>query len=274
MSDLDGSVAIGFIGHQIEVCTGERSAIRQVRRSFGALLATGSPSSSEVIRLDRSGDRYLLSRDGVTIMEVASPTHAQRALRHEIILGFVRAHPHLFWLHAGAAIADNRAVLFVARYGRGKSTLVTELCRRGWSYASDDVVPVDLSSGRILPFPLTPMVRERVEEQLPPERIAELRKIKVSLPVDRQQREPVPIGGIVLPEFRAGSPAAARPFSAAEVALSIVREGINREDHGMAAVALAARLVGDVPVLPLTFSDATAAADVVEREIRGRWSIR
>lgn len=264
------SVSVCYLGHQVVVRAEKERVVQRVAHSFAAMLAAGPALSCEVLEIRPDGENHVLLCDGAPVFVDADPGEVQRTLRHEIIRAFVRAHPHLLWLHAGAAVRDGRAVLFVGPYGRGKSTLVTRLCARGWSYVSDDVVPVDLCAGRVLPFPLTPIVREAVAEELPPERVSELRKVKVALPRERYHRDPVPIGGVVLPAYRAGVGARAQPYSPAAVALDIVREGINREQHGQASVALCARLVGEVPVLPLLFSDAEAAADLVEQRLAER----
>ena len=261
---MSSGVGVEFLGHQVEVHAGDEGVVRQVAASFREMPATGPPGSREVLEVSQGGDAYEVLRDGVSVLRTRERSEVQRALRHEIIQSFIRVHPHLLWLHAGAAVLHRRAVLFVGPYGRGKSTLVTELCRRGWQYASDDVVPVDLSSHRILPFPLTPLVRQDVGRQLPRERVTELRKVKVPLPASALCRDPAPIGGIVLPAYSSGVVARLEPYSPSAVALDIVREGINRGDHGQALVMLCARLVSEVPILPLTYSDAGAAADLVE----------
>jgi hypothetical protein len=234
------------------------------------MLATGAPASSEVLAVARRGSRYFLTRGDGSSLDDLSLSQLQRLLRHEVILAFVRAHPQLLWLHAGAVVSDDRAVLFVGQYGRGKSTLVTELCGRGWRYASDDIVPIDLATAHILPFPLTPFVRQGIDDYIPPESVGQLSKAQVSRPLSARQRDSAPIGGIVLPEYRVGVGAQAVPYSPSAVALAIASEGINRALHGEALVSLAARLVDRVPVISLHFSDSSAAADLIEGEMENR----
>jgi len=262
------SVAVGFERHLVVVEAEDERVIDRVRRSFRQLLVTGPSDSVEVIRLQPSVGGYELTLDGEQVFEHADIGEVVRLLRHEIIGSFVRRRPDLLWLHAGATVRDGKAVLFVGPYGRGKSTLVTQLCLRGWRYASDDIVPVNLATQHILAFPLTPIVREDIGEEPPHERLTELRKIRISLPDSAFHRDPVPIGAVVLPCYRIGVGARLEPYSPAAVALDIVREGINAEENAAATVALCARLVDQVPVMPITFSDPEAAADLVEARLQ------
>jgi hypothetical protein len=267
-----GSVSLTYLGHEVQVRADTESTISRIRPSFERFIGNGSEGSREALTVVRQGAQHVLSVEGSPVVSSTSLREVQRTLRHEVIRSFVRAHPQLLWLHAGAVASEGRAVLFLGRYGRGKSTFTTELCARGWSYLSDDVVPVDVARGNVLPFPLTPVVRQQVDGELPPDGIKTLKRVKIPLPESALHREPVPIGGIVLPEFRHGVGAVIQPFSPAMVALDLVREGLNRDIHGAAAVTLAASIVDRAPVVSLHFSDVRLAADTLEQELRRRWS--
>jgi hypothetical protein len=232
------------------------------------MVASAPSASSDLIEVRADGVGHALHRNGAEVFSDPSLGEVQRVLRHEIIRSFIRKRRDLLWLHAGAAIQDGKAVLFVAPYGRGKSTLVTELCARGWSYASDDIVPVDLATGRILPFPLTPFVRQGIGMHLPADRLGELRKVPISLAHEAFHCDAVEIGAIVLPTFHAGSRAAVADYRPAEVVLDIMREVISDGHHGEAAVALCTRLVSEVPILPLGFSEPGPAADLIIATLR------
>ncbi len=56
------------------------------------------------------------------------------------------------FLHAGGVGIEGRAILFPGRSHAGKSTLVTAFLKRGASYLSDDMVPID-GELRAHPFP-------------------------------------------------------------------------------------------------------------------------
>lgn len=57
------------------------------------------------------------------------------------------------FIHAGSVARDGRAFLIPAAPGRGKSTLVAALLRRGFEYLSDEVGAIDPVSSCLYPFP-------------------------------------------------------------------------------------------------------------------------
>jgi hypothetical protein len=59
----------------------------------------------------------------------------------------------LYFVHAGVVAFRGAAVAFVAPSGTGKSTTVWTLLADGFKYVSDELLPVDLATGQILPYP-------------------------------------------------------------------------------------------------------------------------
>ena len=59
----------------------------------------------------------------------------------------------LYFLHAAALERDGRALLLVAESGGGKSTTAWGLLHHGFRYASDELAPIDLATGRVHGFP-------------------------------------------------------------------------------------------------------------------------
>jgi hypothetical protein len=55
-------------------------------------------------------------------------------------------------VHAAVAARGKRAVLFTGESGAGKSVLSLRLARRGWTYVSDDLAPID-DDGNVLAVP-------------------------------------------------------------------------------------------------------------------------
>lgn len=57
--------------------------------------------------------------------------------------GVIHAFPHRVQVHAGVASRDGVGIMFPAPPQSGKSTLVTLLVKRGWSYLSDEFALLD-----------------------------------------------------------------------------------------------------------------------------------
>ncbi|CAN2039612.1 HprK-related kinase B [Candidatus Magnetomoraceae bacterium gMMP-15] len=56
-------------------------------------------------------------------------------------------------LHAGVVAKDGKALILAGQPGVGKTTLVMELLKKGFSFLSDDFCPVHRKTGLIHPFP-------------------------------------------------------------------------------------------------------------------------
>lgn len=65
---------------------------------------------------------------------------------------YPRANGYLF-VHAAGVATSEGALLLAGSSGAGKTTLTIELLKGGWSYLSDDVVPVARPDGLAHPFP-------------------------------------------------------------------------------------------------------------------------
>jgi hypothetical protein len=68
-------------------------------------------------------------------------------------------------LHAAAVARDGRLLLLAGESGAGKTTLTLALLRDGWTYLSDDVAPIDVSTGEVVPFPKPLGVKEAPAEE-------------------------------------------------------------------------------------------------------------
>ncbi len=79
-----------------------------------------------------------------------------------LIIGEVFARVRSFVLiHAAVAVKDNRAVIISGDGGIGKTTLLLHLLERpGFTFFSDDVCPIERSTGRVFAFPRTAWIRE------------------------------------------------------------------------------------------------------------------
>lgn len=231
-----------FDGAQVEVHTQDRGIADEVRRRFGAMLGVGDARTVGVLAVRRTDGGFHVDGARVLPAEAATRLEALRTLKHEIVSRFVEARPDLLWLHAGAAALDGRAVLLAGAWGSGKSTLVNDLCARGWRYLSDDVVPFDPRTACAHPFPLTLAYRQGNGAALERAEVPGLGKIHVPLGEDRICSAPTPVDALVFPTYVPGAGGAPQPVSAAVAATTIVQHAQNASAHtpGDAVEALCA----------------------------------
>jgi hypothetical protein len=74
-------------------------------------------------------------------------------LDKDLTIDLQRQRRDLYFVHAGVVASHGSAVAFVAPSGTGKSTTVWSLLRHGLKYVSDEMMPVNIETRRVLPYP-------------------------------------------------------------------------------------------------------------------------
>jgi hypothetical protein len=104
----------------------------------------------KLISRDAGGPR--LEVEGGPGRPVAMPEDLFPALEGLVYERLARPSRGLVILHAAVAVRGRRAALFVGDSGAGKSVLSLNLEARGWTYASDDLAPID-HDGQVVAVP-------------------------------------------------------------------------------------------------------------------------
>ncbi len=255
---------IAFGGHEVEIRADDTSVLGSLAGSYRHMkgAAQAPPASVSEIRRVPDGSYQVIPAHGDPATR-ATLHDAVRWARTQVTEGFLRARRDLMWLHGAAVAREGRAIILPGRRGEGKSTLATALCELGWSFLTDDLIPLDPSALRAHPFPRVPEVREDPGEEQPRDWVA--RAPKSSYDVSRRLATgPLPVAAVVFPRARRGSDAPTLATVGAGEAVLAIAEGCwNFADLGELAPASLSRLVSDVPTRALTFSDAEAAARLV-----------
>ena len=118
-----------------------------------------------------SGDRATLTLGDRTLR--LEPGEAAEGLSYEhtlyALMARVRSH---FLVHAGAVAWHGQGLILAADAANGKTTLVLELLRRGFSFLSDEMAALSRADGRLHAFPralrLRPDTLARVGRPTPP----------------------------------------------------------------------------------------------------------
>ena len=270
LEDSDETVAmnrrtlhVGFGGSKVAVYSDAPEVLAGLKSIFREMLESEPTRTVERLEVQWRDGKYNVSGITEACIEYASLADTVERLRYEVLLRLIQGRSDLIWLHAGAAAYRCSSVMILGSWGRGKSTLVTSLYANGWTYLSDDVVPLDPNSGRAFPFPLTPMVHEDPGQELPLERLSELRKSVVLLLPERVCRDPVPISTMVFPVYRRGCHTELLPCSPATAALEVLQNCLNFPNHREAAVRYVCDLVRKVPAFRLSYSDGRLAAELI-----------
>ena len=102
---------------------------------------------------------HLLSVDGrrLRCFPEARPEGAWQRLLIAQVLPFAALLHGLEVFHASAVVRDGRAIAFLGPSRSGKTSLALELCARGASFLTDDVLALEARDGRLLANPGTPV---------------------------------------------------------------------------------------------------------------------
>jgi hypothetical protein len=260
------TVYIAFERHQVALRSDAREVLAGLERMYSAMVAPAAPCPVGELEVSRNGGSYHVGGATEIDLEDGSLADVLRCLRFSVIQALMRARPDLLWFHAGAAASGGRGVLLPGGRGQGKSTLIVGLCGRGWAYLSDEVVPLDPTSGRVVPFPLTPARREFPGREMPADWLRAPEKVECPLPPETFCRRPVPVGALVFPSYSGvGVPARLSPCPPAQAVVELLQHCWSFPGHREAALRSLCGLVARVPAFRLSFGDGDLAADLLTR---------
>lgn len=261
MTPSRASVRVAFGEHEIELRSNRRDVLESLEQSFKHMKGSARSAAFAIAEVIESGGRFRVLPVSGAPDERASARDAIRWARQQVIEGMMRARPDILWMHGAAVASDGRAILLPGARGRGKSTLATALCARGWRFLTDDLIALEPATLQVRPFPRVPEVREDPGDEMPDEWIREAPK--TAFDVARcLATGPHPVAAIVFPvASRTGEPQSLERRSPSE-ALRMIAEGCwNFADLGLLAPSTLSRLVSGVPAMTLAFTDTSAAAE-------------
>jgi hypothetical protein len=254
---------VTFQGRDVAISSDAPEVLAGLEGIFAAMLAPAATRAVGQLEVSRKGGQYHVRGNAEVDLEDGSLADVLRCLRFSVIQLLIQARPDLLWFHAGAAASGERAMLLPGHRGQGKSTLVTRLCARGFTYLSDDIVPLNPASQRLVPFPLTPARREFPGQEMPADWLRAPNKVSVAPGI--VCRRPVPVGVLVFPRYGAGAPAELSLCAPAQAAVELLQHCWNFASHREAAVSYLCNLVEQLPAFRLSFSDGDLAAELLTR---------
>jgi hypothetical protein len=103
--------------------------------------------------------RHILAPDGRRVVSMPGGRQAEAWQRLLIaqVLPFAALIRGLEVLHASAVVSEHGALVFSGPSRAGKTTLALELCRRGASFLTDDVLALQSADGQLLGHPGAPL---------------------------------------------------------------------------------------------------------------------
>lgn len=220
-----------------------------------------------------------LAVNGSTVLTDVDPGHALAHLAWEVNQAVIASPGDRLLLHAAAAEHDGSAVVLAGPHGSGKSTLVTALVRAGMRYVTDDVVALDLATGRVDPYPKPIGLKPGSWPEFPD--VAQIaddsaaRAVGEWLVAPHQLRDGAVAhsGGVmevlVFPAYRPESPLKIVPLTSAEAVVGLAGAVLNLASLGPGVLGRMAAVCRSTRRYALTFSDLEVARDGIVRLVRG-----
>ena len=254
------------LSYRFAVRADEARLQREVDELFAALRDDGpaehqySLEASPTVSRSQAGVGMAISRDGESVAQCGSAAEALSWLVWDVNRSAAESSSEHLLLHAGAlqvpGAEHGAALLLPGASGAGKSTLSAWLAGAGMPYLTDELVALDLASGRLLPYPKPITIK-------PAPGSTEERHLAVGDGwVGRVGVSCAP-RFIVFPRYTPGAPSALQHLNETEAFLELAANAVNFSDHGEAATAALGELVSSCACARLITSDADEAGRLV-----------
>lgn len=179
--------------------------------------------------------------------------HALDALQRSLRMAIALHAPRHVFLHAGAVVHEDRAIVIPGTSFSGKTTLVAALVRAGAAYLSDEFAPID-EHGLVHPFPTPLGMRNAVSVQID----HDVRSLGGKV-ADR----PFPIGAVVLTRYEPGATWTPQPKSAGEAMLELMKHAVPAQPRPDQTLKTIARALEHAAVIAGDRGEAEALAPLL-----------
>jgi hypothetical protein len=223
-----------------------------VDRLYSLIVGGDDPRRPNVRRFN------LVYADAARLTRSMEMERVLRDFESDMQFYIAEASPRRVFVHAGVISWQGRAALIPGRSFSGKTTLVAELVRAGAKYYSDEYAVLD-SSGRVHPYarPLWIRPAESVEsERCPVESLG-----------GSAGRQPLPVGLVVITEYKSGAKWRPRRVSPGQAALALLNNTVSIQRRPEAAFPVLKRVASRVRVVKSVRGEAGSVVDFILRSL-------
>lgn len=144
---------IEILGSRYELETDDERHEWMFRRLWEPFVTTKTASTPIPIRFEGWGPDATFRLADNNPVNAQTPWRCAIESRNQLIADAFDRAEGLIDIHAAALEREGRGLLLVGPLSAGKTTFALELMERGFKLLSDDMAPIDLRSGQILPLP-------------------------------------------------------------------------------------------------------------------------
>lgn len=269
MSTFPTSLFIRVLGCEIELKCQDPRVLELFRQNYAHMECDNSrvPDLEYSIHIDTAPSKFhIMRKDGGSVVAV-DDAQLLYAVEKDLTVELQKQRSDLYFLHAAALAFSHNAFLLVAPSGGGKSTTTWGLLHHGFSYLSDELSPVDLTTMEVHGYPHAICFKKEppAAYPLPGNTIRTPRTLHVPVRQLPVCHEPLPLRCIfflnVSPEAK--SPAL-RAVSRGETAARLIAQALNPLAHAEAGLVGAATMAESVPAFYLGSADLRLTCDLIK----------
>ena len=189
----------------------------------------------------------MLYADHVRIARTMDTDQVFETFETDLRLTVAEFARHRVFVHAGVVGWKGKAIIVPGRSYSGKSTLIAELVKAGATYYSDEYAVFD-ARGRVHPYHKPLEIRD--------EGATKQSKISVEEIGGRAGIKPLPVGMVLMTEYKAGANWRPRKLSAGEGVLGLLSHTVSARRNPEKALATLQRVTANAEVLKGTRGNA------------------
>ncbi|HEX8746963.1 MAG TPA: hypothetical protein VF717_07165 [Pyrinomonadaceae bacterium] len=247
----DASLLDGLIERLPPVWRPSRSMV--VERLYSVFMG-GPAARSNVRRFN------LLYGDLERLVRSVDAGQVYDALESDLQLYVAERAQGRVFIHAGVVGWKGRAIIMPGSSFSGKSTLTRELIRAGALFYSDEYAVLD-ARGRVHPFHRPLQIRE--------DGTSKQTKYTVESLGGERGMKPLPVGLVLLSEYKRGARWRPRMLSAGQGALATMSHAISARRQPEAVLDALRQVVTRAPILKGTRGEATEIVDSILKLLSG-----
>lgn len=271
--DLPNVLFIRVLGCGITLKCQGSDVLDLLRQNYGHM-ECGDSQAAQIeysIRASTKESTFRITRKGSNPLVASDDAELLYVIEKDLTVELQKQRRDLYFLHAAALAYSQNAFLLVAPSGGGKSTTTWGLLHYGFSYLSDELSPVNLTTMEIHSYPRAICLKRKPPSAypIPANTVRTSRTLHIPTREIKVRSQPTMLRCIFFLDFCAEAKwPAVRNLSSGEAAARLFAQALNPLAHIEDGLAGAAALAENVPCFYLYSADLRLTCELIAKTLR------